>query len=73
MDDIYSGGPIAVCGDSDMERLAMLTEARSIVVRGYDDCKPRRTLLAAFDAGIAELQKVERNRAAASSGASAAN
>ncbi|MBQ2647313.1 MAG: DUF5623 domain-containing protein [Achromobacter sp.] len=73
LDDIYYGGPIAVCGDSDMERLAMLTEARSIVVRGYDDCKPRRTLLAAFDAGIAELQKVERNRAAASSGASAAN
>lgn len=72
LDDIYYGGPIAVCGDSDMERLAMLTEARSIVVRGYDDCKPRRTLLAAFDAGIAELQKVERIRAAASPGASAA-
>lgn len=73
LDDIYYGGPIVVCGDSEIERRAMLTEARSIVLRGYDDCKPRRRLLAAFDAGIAELQKVEHNRAVANAGAGAAN
>ncbi len=56
-DDIYYGGPTVVCGSSNSERLGMLTEARSIVMRGYDDCKPRRKLLEAFDAGINEIQK----------------
>jgi len=60
--EAYFGGPAEICGTSNAERLAMLTKARSIVVQGYDDCKPQRTLLAAFDAGIAELQKVEPDR-----------
>ncbi|CAB3884526.1 MULTISPECIES: DUF5623 domain-containing protein [Achromobacter] len=69
--DVYYGGLAAVCGSSDAELLAMLTEARSIVVQGYDDSKPRRKLLAAFDAGIAEFQKAEPARIAVGRGAGA--
>ncbi len=29
----------------------------AIVERGYDDCKPRRELLAALDAAMGEMEK----------------
>ncbi|WP_146177832.1 hypothetical protein [Achromobacter mucicolens] len=71
--DACFGRSAALVGSSNAVRLAMLTEVRFIVVRGEDNCMPRRPSLAAFDAGIGGLQKVERNRAAANAGAGAAN
>jgi len=55
--DIYYGGPHTVYGNSDAELLAILTSARALVERGYDDCKPRRKVLAAFDAANNEMEK----------------
>ncbi|MBS2510741.1 DUF5623 domain-containing protein, partial [Salmonella enterica subsp. enterica serovar 1,4,[5],12:i:-] len=52
--DIYYGGSRAVYANSAAELMAMLTTARAIVERGYGDCKPRRNLLAAFDAALNE-------------------
>ncbi|MBS0576414.1 MAG: DUF5623 domain-containing protein [Proteobacteria bacterium] len=54
--DLYCGGPSMPWCKTDAERLEVLTTARAIVERGYDDCKPRRELLAALDAGIAEME-----------------
>jgi len=53
--DLYYGGPSGPIFTTDAERLEGLTLARSIVERGYDDCKPRRELLAALDAALAEV------------------
>jgi hypothetical protein len=61
--DIYYGGPRAIYGSTDAERLEMLEMARAIVERGYDDCKPRRTLLATFDAAIGEMETTVAKRA----------
>lgn len=55
--DIYYGGPLTVYGNSDAELLAILRSARAIVERGYDDCKPRSKVLAAFDAANNEMEK----------------
>lgn len=55
--DIYYGGSHAVYANSAAELMAMLTTARAIVERGYGDCKPRRNLLAAFDAALNEVGK----------------
>lgn len=53
--DLYTGGPNLPVFDTDADRLAALKDAHAIVEKGYDDCKPRRELLAALDAGIAEV------------------
>lgn len=53
--DLYYGGPSRPVCNTDAERLDVLTTARAIVERGYDDCKPRRGLLAALDAAIGEM------------------
>ena len=53
--DHYYGGPsIPVC-NTDAERFEAISEARAIAEIGYQDCKPRRELIAALDAGIAEM------------------
>ena len=53
--DLYYGGPsIPVC-NTDAERFEAISEARAIAEIGYQDCKPRRELIAALDAGIAEM------------------
>ncbi|HEY2345705.1 MAG TPA: hypothetical protein VGH80_07465 [Xanthomonadaceae bacterium] len=57
IDNLYYGGPSVPGCKNDAERLAVLTTARAIVEQGYDECKPRRELLAAFDAGIVEMGK----------------
>ena len=57
--DIYYGGPSTPVCKTNAERLEALTAARAIVERGYDDCKPRRELLAALDAAIGEMEKRE--------------
>lgn len=55
--DLYYGGRSEPLCEDDGARLAALTEARAIVEHGYDDCKPKRWLLAALDAGISEMEK----------------
>lgn len=52
----YDSSIVPVC-KTDAERLAALTAARAIVVCGYDECKPRRALLAAIDSAISEMRK----------------
>jgi hypothetical protein len=59
--DLYYGGPSTPVCNTDAERLQVLTTGRAIVERGYDDCKPRRDLLAAFDAAINELRKPQHD------------
>lgn len=55
--DLYYGGPSTPVCNTNAERLEVLTTARAIVERGYDDCKPRRELLAALDAAMDEMKK----------------
>ncbi|MBH1429857.1 DUF5623 domain-containing protein [Stenotrophomonas maltophilia] len=57
VDDLYFGGPSESICETTAECLEALTKARRIVERGYDDCKPRRELLATLDLAIAELSK----------------
>ncbi len=52
--DIYYGGRSLV-GGSEVEIVEMLLMAKSLVERGYADCKPRRQLLAVLDAATNEL------------------
>ncbi|QIM50238.1 DUF5623 domain-containing protein [Pusillimonas sp. DMV24BSW_D] len=52
--DIYYGGRMIV-GNSEAELVEMLSMAQAIVERGYADCKPRRQLLAVFEAAVSEL------------------
>ncbi len=59
--DIYYGGQMVV-GQSKAELVQMLMTARGIVERGYEDCKPRRELLAVFDAAISEMHRVRPNK-----------
>lgn len=69
--DIYYGGPRAVYGNSDAELMVMLTNARGLVERGYSDCKPRRKLLAAFEAATNEMEKRRTEHAPSSRAGSA--
>ncbi|WP_028452990.1 DUF5623 domain-containing protein [Chitinilyticum aquatile] len=55
--DVYFGPQKSSLCSTDNERLVALIKARTIVVQGYDNCVPRRELLAALDAGIAEVEK----------------
>ena len=55
--DLYNGDPSTPICNTDTERLEALTAALAIVERGYDNCKPRRDLIAALDAAISEMQK----------------
>ncbi|EIM00376.1 DUF5623 domain-containing protein [Rhodanobacter denitrificans] len=57
--DLYYGGPSKPVCNTDAERLEVLTTARAIVERGYDDCKPRRDLLAALNGAIDEMGKYQ--------------
>lgn len=52
--DIYYGGRMAI-GNSKTELVEMLLMARAIVEQGYVDCKPRRQLLAVFEAAVSDL------------------
>lgn len=56
--DIYYGGPHSFFDGTNQERLDALTAARTVVCQGYDDCKPRRELLAVLDAAINDLGRV---------------
>lgn len=53
--EIYYDGPTHSFYRAGDERLGALKQSRSIVERGYDDCKPRRELLAALDEAIADV------------------
>lgn len=55
--NLYYGGPSLPLCNTDTERLGALAEARRILERGYDDCRPRRNVLAALDAAIDEMNK----------------
>lgn len=52
--DIYYGGRMVI-GNSEAEFVEMLSMAQAIVEQGYADCKPRRQLLAVFEAAASEL------------------
>lgn len=54
--DLYYGGQSAPMCNTDEERHSALVTARGIVERGYNDCKPRRELMAAFDAAISVVR-----------------
>ena len=54
-DGLYYGASGVQRLKTDGERSRALIEAKELVERGYADCKPRRDLLAAFDAAINEL------------------
>lgn len=54
--DLYYGWPSAGC-NTNAERLQVLSMVRAIIDRGYDDCKPRRDLLAVIDAAVADVGK----------------
>ncbi|NHQ86832.1 DUF5623 domain-containing protein [Iodobacter sp. HSC-16F04] len=56
--DLYYGPQRSPLCKTDAERLEVLSQARIIVERGYDDCKPRRILLDALDAGMTEVAKL---------------
>lgn len=58
--DLYYGGPSTPVCKTDVERMEVLATARAIVVRGYNDCRPRRDLLAAIDAAIGEMGKYQK-------------
>ncbi len=58
-DGLYYGASNVRLLKSDGDRLRTLIEAKDLVERGYADCKPRRDLLAAFDAAITELRNRE--------------
>ncbi|WP_329832763.1 DUF5623 domain-containing protein [Stenotrophomonas geniculata] len=53
--NLYYGGPGSALCDSDEDRLVALRLAKAIVQRGYADCKPKREVMAALDAAIAEV------------------
>lgn len=53
-DDLYYGGPSRQALVTRAEQLAALAKAKTLVERGYSDCKPRRELIAALDAAAAE-------------------
>jgi hypothetical protein len=55
--DLYYGSWSGEVGDTDVKRSQMLTAARAIIERGYEDCKPRRELLVVFDSAINEVEK----------------
>lgn len=55
--DLYYGGRNIRFCTTDAERLDGLSKARALVGRGYDECKPRREILAIFDAAIGEVHK----------------
>jgi len=54
-DGVYYGGPSRRHVVGRAERLNALAEAKAIVERGYNDCKPRRELIAALDAAATEI------------------
>lgn len=56
-DGLYYGAADVQVLKTDGDRLRTLIEATEVVERGYADCKPRRELLAAFDAALTELRK----------------
>ncbi len=55
-DGLYYGASDVQLLKTDGERLRALIDSKELVERGYADCKPRRDLLAAFDAAVAELR-----------------
>ena len=55
-DGLYYGASDVRLLNTGGERLRALIEAKELVERGYADCKPRRNLLSALDAAIAELR-----------------
>lgn len=55
--DLYYGGPSTPVCSTHAECLDALMTARVIVERGYEDCKPRRELLATLDSAINEMGK----------------
>ncbi len=69
--DIYYGGRMLI-GNSEAELAKILTMARTIIERGYDDCKPRRQLLAVFDAAVSEMEKSRAKSAAVGTSTEAA-
>lgn len=54
-DGIYYGGPGRRHLMGRAERLKALAETREIAESGYNDCKPRRELIAALDAAATEI------------------
>ena len=56
-DDVYFGGSSTPWSEDPSEDLAKARRAREIVEAGYNDCKPRRDLLAVLDSAAADLGK----------------
>lgn len=54
-DGVYYGGPHRPLLSTPEERLKALAEARAIVERGYNECKPRRELIAVLDEAAADV------------------
>jgi len=55
--DLYYGSSSGLVGDTDAKRSQLLTAARAIIERGYEDCKPRRELLAVIDTANNEVER----------------
>lgn len=53
-DDLYYGGPSRPGPVTREECLEALSKAKALVEQGYNDCKPRRELIAVLDAAAAE-------------------
>jgi len=53
-DDLYYGGPSRPGPVTREECLEALGKAKALVEQGYNDCKPRRELIAVLDAAAAE-------------------
>ncbi|HET7329911.1 DUF5623 domain-containing protein [Dyella sp.] len=53
--DLYYGGPSRPALTTHTERLWALAKAKALVEQGYNDCKPRRELIAALDAAASEI------------------
>lgn len=57
VDNLYFGGSNTPL-PTRVESLKMLATANALIDRGYEDCKPRRELLAALAAATAEISRV---------------